>query len=88
MDIREMSLNLITAAEIVAAAVCKQLAPKKDMISQSAAYKRYGRRWITAHKKMLTPTYQGTVNQSRVFYSILEIEAIRKTEQGLPTLKK
>lgn len=82
-DIFLTKRDLEDFANLVAAAVIKQITPVKDRISTNQAYQEFGRRWIDSRTKaeLLHPHRSGKSANSPRHYSRAEIVALQEAEK-------
>jgi hypothetical protein len=82
MTLQQTKQQLIDAAQLGALAALKQYAPGSDEVKAKEAYKMVSRHWVLWHTKRgnLTPLRRGTAKNSPVYYSRLEIAALRQAE--------
>lgn len=81
-ELVQASHSLMSAADLLAAALIKKLDPPKDFISMSQAGREYGRRWIQSHIDAghLTSHRTGPSKNSKIVLSREEILALRTVE--------
>ena len=84
-DLMRASKALMTSADLVAAAVMRRLDPPKDAISLNQAERKYGRAWIHGHMNAghLTSHRTGGAKNSKIVFSMLEIESLRTAESQI-----
>lgn len=84
-DLMVASNALMSSADLVAAAVIRRLEPTKDSISQNQAERKYGRAWIRGHIQAghLTSRRTGGAKNSKIVFSMLEIESLRTAESQI-----
>lgn len=89
-DIFTLKQTIIEAGEIAALAVIKQLNPSFDDVNYKEATELAGsRRWLDFHIKKgnITKIRRGTASNSRIYYSRLEIAAVKKAEAEAAKIK-
>lgn len=82
-DIFTLKQTIIEAGEIAALAVIKQINPGFDDVNYKEATQLAGsRRWLDYHIKKgnITKVRRGIAKNSRIYYSRLEIAAVKKAE--------
>lgn len=80
----EMFNEVLSAADLLAAAILKRMRPGEDEITQRQAYDEYGRKWImrnTYPEGVLRPRRIGGAKNSRLMYSRTEIAALMEVER-------
>lgn len=91
MDLFSLKQQIVEIAELAALAVAKQMGPAFDEVKFREAVKLSGsERWLKYHIKAgnLHPVRRGTAKNSPVYYSRLEIAALRKAENELKKLQR
>jgi hypothetical protein len=86
MDIFSLKQMYMELGEIVAKATVKQLYPAFDEVKLNEAYQIAGsERWLKYHIKQgnIKPIRRGTAKNSPIYYSRLEIAALKKAENEL-----
>lgn len=83
MDLFTLKQTFLDAAEITALAVVKLQNPAFDEVKYAEAVKIAGsERWLKFHIKAgnIKPIRRGTAKNSPIYYSRLEIAAVKKAE--------
>lgn len=84
MDLFTLKQTFLDAAEITALAVVKLQNPAFDEVKYAEAVKIAGsERWLIHHikvSKLIKPIRRGTAKNSPIYYSRLEIAAVKKAE--------
>lgn len=83
MDLFTLKQTFLDAAEITALAVVKLQNPAFDEVKYAEAVKIAGsERWLKFHIKTgnIKPIRRGTAKNSPIYYSRLEIAAVKKAE--------
>ena len=80
LDIFTLKQDIMTAAELGAAALLKMEKPLSDELTTSQAHKLVGRIWFEKYKDQLTSRRKGTASNSAIIYSRLEIMALKKAQ--------
>jgi hypothetical protein len=82
MDIIVLKKDIQEIAEITAISFLKQLNPVFDDLKRKDAYKIAGVRWLNYHIKKgnIKGVRRGTASNSPIYYSRLEIAALKKAE--------
>lgn len=90
MDLQMLKDQIVEATELAALGVAKQMFPAFDEVKFSEAVKIAGsERWLKYHIKAgnLRLVRRGTAKNSPIYYSRLEIAALKKAEATInPTL--
>lgn len=90
VDIFTLKQTIIEAGEIAALSVLKQLYPSFDEVRYKEAVKLAGsERWLKYHiqKGTLIGHRRGTAKNSPIYYSRIEIAAVKKAENMAATFK-
>ena len=90
MDLFNLKQDIIEAVTLGALATLKLQNPSFDEVKLSEAYKIAGsERWLKFHIKRgnISGHRRGTAKNSPIFYSRLEIAALRKAEQEIAKFK-
>ena len=84
-DLLRVSNALMTSADLVAAAVMRRMDPPKDSISRHQAELKYGRAWIRERIEsgLLIGRRTGDAKNSKIVFSLLEIESLRTAENHI-----
>jgi len=82
ISLHTLKEEIIEATELAAMAVLRLQNPAFDEVKLSEAYKIAGNRWLKFHIKAgnIKPIRRGTAKNSPIFYSRLEIAALKKAE--------
>jgi hypothetical protein len=83
MDINTLKQTIIEATELPVIATLRQLYPSFDDVKLSEAYKIAGsERWLKNHIKQgnIKGIRRGTAKNSPIYFSRLEIAALKKAE--------
>lgn len=83
VDLFTLKQHITEAAELSALAIAKQLFPAFDEVKLKEAYQIAGSvRWLKFHIKRgnIKPIRRGTAKNSPIYYSRLEIAALKKAE--------
>ncbi|KAA6352393.1 hypothetical protein EZS27_000343 [termite gut metagenome] len=83
MDIITLKQTIIEATELPVIATLKQLYPSFDDVKLNEAYKIAGsERWLKSHIKQgnIKGIRRGTAKNSPIYFSRLEIAALKKAE--------
>lgn len=86
MDIYTLKQQIIEATEFAAMAVLRLQNPSFDEVKLSEACKLAGsERWLKYHIKKgnIKPIRRGTAKNSPMYFSRLEIAALKKAEQSI-----
>lgn len=86
MDLFTLKQHIMEATELAALAVLRLQNPSFDEVKSSEAYKIAGSvRWLRYHIKHgnIRPIRRGTAKNSPIYYSRLEIAALKKAEQEM-----
>jgi hypothetical protein len=86
MDIFTLKQQIIDTTELAAMAVLRLQNPSFDEVKLSEAYVIAGsERWLKYHIKQgnIKPIRRGTAKNSPIFFSRLEIAALKKAEQTI-----
>lgn len=86
MDLFTLKQQIMEVTELAAMAVLRLQNPAFDEVKLSEAYKIAGsERWLRYHIKKgnIKPVRRGNAKNSPIYYSRLEIAALRKAEREL-----
>ena len=74
---------MLTASDVLAAAIVKRMSPSDDEITTRKAYAQYGKGWIdeATDKGLLHPRRKGHAKNSAVMYSRHEILSLIESER-------
>lgn len=90
MDIFTLKQTILDMAEVAALTVLKLQNPAFDEVTTKEAYRLVGnRRWLDFHIKAgnLTPIRRGRAKNSPIYWSRLEIAALKKAEAESTRIK-
>ena len=91
VDLFDLKQQIMETTELAALAVLRLQNPSFDEIKSSEAYRVAGsERWLKYHVKKgnIRPARRGTAKNSPIYYSRLEIAALKKAETIVATLNK
>lgn len=79
----DVMTEMMTASDLLAAAIVKRMSPADDEINTRQAYAKYGKGWIdeATDKGLLHPRRKGHAKNSPVMYSKHEIMALIESER-------
>ncbi len=82
MNLRLIQKVLVESADLVALAVCRRNQPKSDTITRRELYSLYDHGWLNYHIRRgnIVGQKAGPAKNSPIFYSRLQVEALRKAE--------
>lgn len=86
MDVFTLKQQIVEATELAALAVLRLQNPSFDEVKLTEAYKIAGsERWLKYHIKQgnIKPIRRGTAKNSPIYYSRLEIAALKKAEKEM-----
>lgn len=86
MDVFTLKQQIVEATELAALAVLRLQNPSFDEVKLTEAYKIAGsERWLKYHIKQgnIKPVRRGTAKNSPIYYSRLEIAALKKAEKEM-----
>ena len=86
MDVFTLKQQIVEATELAALAVLRLQDPSFDEVKLNDAYRIAGsERWLKYHIKHgnIKPIRRGTAKNSPIYYSRLEIAALKKAEIAL-----
>lgn len=89
MDLFTLKQQILQMSELGAMAALKLQNPAYDEVKLSEAYKIAGSvRWLKFHIKKgnIKPIRRGTAKNSPIYYSRLDIAALKKAEQVFPNI--
>lgn len=83
--ITDVMTEMLSASDLLAAAIVKRLSPNDDEITTRQAYAKYGKGWIdeATAKGLLHPRRKGHAKNSPVMYSKHEIMALIESERHI-----
>jgi hypothetical protein len=83
MTLQQRFHDILSAADLLAAAIVHRMSPEDDRISQTQAHKKYGRRrveqWVKAG--LVKGVRSGSSANSKIMYSLFEIRAAIEAER-------
>lgn len=82
-SISDVMTEMLSASDLLAAAIVKRINPADDEINKRTAYEVYGRPWIdeATAKGLLHTRRKGSARNSPVMYSKHEIMALIESER-------
>lgn len=82
LDLHQLKQEIVENTELAAMAVLRLQNPAFDDVKQNEAYEIAGKRWLEFHKKRgnIKPVRRGHAKNSPLYYSRLEIAALKKAE--------
>jgi hypothetical protein len=82
-SISDVMTEMLSASDLLAAAIVKRINPADDEINKTTAYELYGRGWVdeATAKGLLHPRRKGHAKNSPVMYSKHEIMALIESER-------
>lgn len=86
MDVFTLKQQIVEATELAALAVLRLQNPSFDEVKLKEAYRIAGsERWLKYHIKQgnIKPIRRGTAKNSPIYYSRLEIAALKKAEKEM-----
>lgn len=86
MDVFTLKQQIVEATELAALAVLRLQNPSFDEVKLKEAYRIAGsERWLKYHIKQgnINPVRRGTAKNSPIYYSRLEIAALKKAEKEM-----
>lgn len=83
LDLYALKEEIMHTSEIAALQVLRLQNPAFDEVKLNEAYRIAGNRWLKFHIKKgnIKPIRRGTAKNSPIYYSRLEIAALKKAEQ-------
>lgn len=81
----DVMTEMMSASDLLAAAIVKRMSPADDEINKSTAYELYGRGWVdeATAKGLLHPRRKGHAKNSPVMYSKHEIMVLIESERHM-----
>lgn len=79
----DVMTEMLSASDVLAAAIVKRMSPGDDEITTRKAYAKYGKGWIdeATEKGLLHPRRKGHAKNSKVMYSVHEIITLIESEK-------
>lgn len=91
MDVFTLKQQIVEATELAALAVLRLQNPSFDEVKLNEAYQIAGsERWLKYHIKQgnIKPIRRGTAKNSPIYYSRLDIAALKKAEAAVAALNQ
>lgn len=84
MTTSQLFNEITQSADLLALAIVRRMNPSDDLITQTKAFKEYGKGWIEKNTEpagVLRTFRKGSAANSKVLYSRMEIAALIETER-------